>query len=145
MRCFTCETGWPRYGMSFYTIKLKKMKKKFWVQKIVGFIVCGALIVALLGFVVMNLWNSVLAEVVHVSPVSFWQALGLLVLSKILFGGFRKGGWGRHKGRHWKRHMADREAWQGMTPEEREKIKQEWRNRCRMWGRKEGDTHAGAE
>lgn len=145
MPCCICAAGWLRYVMSFYTIKMKKMKRKFWVQKIVGFIVCGALIAALLGFVVMNLWNRVLVEVVHVSPVSFWQALGLLVLSKILFGGFRKGGWGRHKGRHWKKHMADREAWQGMTPEEREKIKQEWRNRCRMWGRKEGDTHAGAE
>lgn len=108
--------------------------KKFWMKKIIGFIICAILIAALLSFVVMGLWNNVLAVVLNVSLISFWQAAGLLVLSKILFGGF-KGGWRGGRGDHWRKEMKDK--WQHMDPEEREKIKQEWRNRCRMWGKKD--------
>ncbi len=69
------------------------MNKKFWIKKIVGFTILAIGGIALLTWVVMLLWNGVLAEVVPVSTVTYWQALGLLVLSKILFGGFRgKGG-----------------------------------------------------
>jgi hypothetical protein len=118
------------------------MNKKFWVRKIIGFIVLAFAMTALLSYVVMLLWNNILTAVVHVTVIDFWQALGLLVLSKILFGGF-KGGWGGHRGSHWKKEM--QEKWHGMSPEEREKIKQEWRNRCRVWGKPENDTSAGAE
>ena len=106
------------------------MNPRFWVKKIVGFIILALAATALVSFVVMSLWNNILAGVLHISVITFWQALGILVLSKILFGGF-KGGWGSHRGGHWKKEM--QEKWQGMTPEEREKIKQEWRNRCRIW------------
>lgn len=69
------------------------MNKKFWIKKIVGLTILAIAGIALLTWVVMLLWNGVLAEVVPVSTVTYWQALGLLVLSKILFGGFRgKGG-----------------------------------------------------
>lgn len=81
-----------------------------------------ALIVAIgataLGFIVMALWNALMPDIFALRPISFWQALGLLVLSKILFGGFRPGG--GHPG--WRRRM--RERWERMTPEEREKFKQ---------------------
>jgi len=85
-------------------------------------------IVFLAGFsaIVMLLWNNILAGVLHVSTITFWQALGIFVLSKILFGGFRGGPWGRHQ---WKHNMHQR--WANMTPEEREKFKQEWKDRCR--------------
>lgn len=119
------------------------MNKKFWVKKIVGFIVLAIVVTAALGYVVMLLWNNVLTAVVtSVSVITFWQALGLLILSKILFGGF-KGGWGRHRGGHWKHEM--KEKWQHMSPEEREKIKQEWRNRCSVWKRDSSEKSAGAE
>lgn len=89
------------------------------------------LALALFTWIVMLLWNGVLAEVTGVHVVSFWQAMGILVLSKILFGGFR-GGW-RGK-RHEQMHdMKDK--WQQMTPEERVQFKQQWRDRCKTWGR----------
>jgi hypothetical protein len=123
------------------------MNKKFWVRKIVGIIVCVAAVGALLTYVVMSLWNNVLAVVLNISTVTYWQALGILVLSKILFGGFRKGGWSSHRGGHWRKEW--QEKWeakmQGMTPEEREKIKQEWRSRCRVWGKPNNEPEAGAE
>ena len=118
------------------------MNKKFWLKKIIGFIILAIAAVAVLGYVVMTLWNQVLVAVLHVSLISFWQAVGLLVLSKILFGGFR-GHCGGARGSHWKHEM--KEKWQHMSPEEREKIKQEWRNRCRVWGKKDNDPMAGAE
>lgn len=120
--------------MSYYiNPKTNTMNKKFWMKKIAGFIVLAMVAAAALGYVVMLLWNHVLATVISVSLISFWQALGLLILSKILFGGFKGSCCGGGKGSHWKNEM--KEKWQGMSPEEREKIKQEWRNRCGMWKR----------
>jgi hypothetical protein len=117
------------------------MNRKFWAKKIIGFIILAFAITALLSFIVMNLWNCTLVAVLHVSTISFWQALSILVLSKILFGGI-KGGWGR-RGGHWKKEM--QEKWHTMTPEEREKIKQEWRTRCRVWKKTDPEQNAGAE
>ena len=53
-----------------------------WIFKIV---VGGALIIAALTAVVMWLWNMLIPELFHGPMISFWQALGLLALSKILF------------------------------------------------------------
>lgn len=94
-------------------------------------------IIAILAFgaIVMGLWNTVLVAVVSgVKVITFTQALGILVLSKILFGGFKgRGGW-RGGGGMWSPDM--REKWTNMTPEEREKFKAEWRNKCgHRWGR----------
>ncbi len=88
---------------------------------------------AIVAFIVMSLWNMILPEAVSgVNPINFWQALGLLILCKILFGGFH-GGW-KHKRQQWKDKMNAR--LQNMTPEEREAFKQDLRNRCRApWSR----------
>jgi hypothetical protein len=112
--------------------------KKFWASKIAGIIVCVAIMAALVGWVLMLLWNNVLAQVINVAQINFWQAMGLLVLSKILFSGFGRKSWG-HGGGRWGRDWKEKweEKMQHMSPEEREKIKQEWRNRCRMWGKKD--------
>ncbi len=72
-----------------------------------------------LGFVVKSLWNALLPPIFGWHLITFWQALGLLLLSKILFGGFhRHGGGGRNQ---WKRRMKER--WEHMTPEERERFR----------------------
>jgi hypothetical protein len=80
----------------------------------------------------MSLWNAILPAVIHVGVITFWQALGILLLSKILFGGFHGGGWrgGRER---WKHGM--KEKWTNMTPEEREKFKNDWSSRCAKWKR----------
>jgi len=94
--------------------------------KILFFIPIGLLAIALFGGIVMLLWNNVLVPVTHVSLINFWQALGILVLSKILFGGFHGGPRGKHY--DWRRNMLER--WEKMTPEEREKFKQDWKAHC---------------
>jgi hypothetical protein len=84
------------------------------------------------GFVTLHLWNWLMPAIFGLRVITFWQALGLVVLSKILFGGFHKHGGGR--GRGWKRHMEAR--WAGMSDEEREKFREGMRGRCgRGFGR----------
>lgn len=73
---------------------------------------------ALFSFLVMWLWNWLAPEIFGWHPITYWQAVGLFFLSKLLFGGFR-GGWG-HRG-HWRHGMQER--WEHMTPEQREKFR----------------------
>jgi hypothetical protein len=75
------------------------------------------------GELVMHLWNWLAPTLFGWHQVTFWQALGLLVLCRILFGGF-----GSHGPRGRRRAMADR--WERLTPEEREKFRQNMRTRC---------------
>ena len=81
------------------------------------------------GFVIMHLWNWLMPRIFTLPTITFWQALGLFVLSKLLFGGVH-----RHGGRGpWRRHM--RERWAAMSPEEQEKFRTGMRGRrgCRVF------------
>lgn len=83
------------------------------------------LFVAIGGQVVMLLWNWLLPTLFGWHQVTFWQALGILALCRILFGGFG------HHGSHrsgFRRRMAER--WDALTPEERERLRQTMRERC---------------
>lgn len=94
----------------------------------------------LFTFLVMLLWNAILPAVIPaIKAVSFWQAMGILVLSKILFG-FGGGGWG-YKRRRWREKME--EKFNAMTPEEKERFKAEWKNRCGgRWGKSDNSNIA---
>jgi hypothetical protein len=92
------------------------MMKRLWLQRGLKILALAAVAVAAAGFVVMTLWNAVIPGVAGLHTISFAQAVALLVLSRVLFGGFRgRGGW------HWRSHMQER--WQRMTPEERERFR----------------------
>lgn len=109
--------------------------RSFWIKKIIGLTLCAVSIAGLAGWVVMMLWNNVLAEVATVKIITYWQALGLLLLSKILFGGFNKWG-GKHK--RWSNEMKDK--WHNMSADEKEKFKEEWRSKCNTWKRRTEHT-----
>lgn len=100
--------------------------KKLWIKKGLMILLFGSIAVLVFGFVVMLLWNNILVAVTGVKAISFLQALGILLLSKILFGGFGGRGW--RGSTAWKQKMKQR--FENMTPEEREKFKAEWKNRC---------------
>ena len=72
----------------------------------------------------MFLWNAIIPEVTGWKLLTYWQAIGLLVLFKILFGGFRRGS-GRHQRRR-SRWKEMRNKWKGMDPEERKQMKEKW-------------------
>jgi hypothetical protein len=74
--------------------------------------------ITVFSFVTMHLWNWLMPALFGLRAIRWTQAIGLLVLSRIFFGGFGRRGGGP---RGWKRHMDDR--WEKMTPEEREKFR----------------------
>src|SRR3982074_3384127 len=85
--------------------------------------------VAAVSFVVMLLWNALVPSLFAGPVLGFWQAAGLLVLCRILFGGFRG-----HGHRHGWRHRAGRGHWRRMTPEEADRIRDgihRWRDMSR--------------
>ena len=86
--------------------------------KILFFVVLATFV---FGFLVQGLWNWLMPALFGLHTISFWQAFGLFLLSKILFGGFHKGGGGRGPGRMWRHQMKER--WEGMSEEEREKFR----------------------
>ena len=91
--------------------------RRLWILRVLKFAVIAVVAVIVFSFVVMSLWNWLVPPVFGWHAITFWQALALLVLSKILFGGFR----GRPGANmHWRRRMMER--WNQMTPEEREKF-----------------------
>ena len=82
------------------------------------FVLFGLIAAAALSFIVMRLWNWVIPPLLGLHAIGYWQALALLALTRILFGGFRGGFAGRM---HWRGRMMER--WSQMTPEEREKFR----------------------
>jgi hypothetical protein len=92
---------------------------------------------AALGGTVMLLWNAVMPSVfIGAQAINYLQALGLLALSRILFGGFRGGGWHRR----WHGHAGWSERWRSMTDEEREQFRRGMADRCHT-GRHGGPDH----
>ncbi len=95
--------------------------KNHWIRRgiFMALTVVGGAIV--FGYIVMSLWNWLMpALFAGAVIITFWQALGILVLSKILFGGW-KGRCGRGNHGHWRNGF--RAKWEGMSEEEREKFR----------------------
>jgi hypothetical protein len=84
-----------------------------------------ALFIALGGEVVRQLWNWLLPPIFGWRQITFWQALAMLALCRILFGGFGCHGSPRSG---FRRRMAERR--EAMTPEERERFRQRIREHC---------------
>ena len=96
------------------------------VSKVLKVLVIVAVVCVVAEFVVMRLWNWLMPEIFGLKMISFAQALGLLILSKILLGGLHRHAGG---GRGWKRQMEER--WGKMSPQERERI---WAGMRGRWG-----------
>ena len=90
---------------------------RFWNKRAIFFPIAWVAIIFLLSWVVMLLWNSILPETIGVKTISFWQSMGILALSKILFSGFH-GGQKRRFNR-----LED------FNHEDRKKMREEWKKR----------------
>jgi hypothetical protein len=105
-------------------------KKMIWIAPLA--ILAMLLFAYIGGELVLHLWNWLLPPLFGWRQVTFSQALGLLALCRILFGGL--GGHGPRS--NLRRRMDERmrrrmdERWEQMTPEEREKFRQGFRGRC---------------
>jgi hypothetical protein len=109
-----------------------KKHRILWAVKILLFVVAA---LTVFSFVAMWLWNHLMPAIFGLHAISFWQALGLLVLSRLLFGRFRGRpgfGWDWRARFAWnlspegrERFRAGLHRWHHMTPEEREKFRAE--------------------
>lgn len=76
---------------------------------------------ALAGYIFMNLWNAVIPDIFNIKQIEFWQAIGLIIISRILFGGIGHAHHHHHRfgARHWecrkKENANDKEAESGLT------------------------------
>ena len=102
--------------------------------RILGWTAMGLLAVSVFGLVTMLLWNWLVPVLFNGPIIGFWQALGLLVLSKLLFwGAGGKGNHWRSRGyqNHWKNKVYNK--FSSMTPEEREALKQKMKEKWCHW------------
>lgn len=122
------------------------MRKVFYKGRFVFIPLGGAAFLSLVSFAVMQLWNNILPGVVHVTTINFWQAMGLFVLCKILFG-FGKGG-RMGGGAPWMRGRMQQRL-KNMSEEERELFKEKMSSRVmnchgRGWGKRWDDPQTKA-
>jgi hypothetical protein len=80
----------------------------------------AAVFVFVVGSVVMLLWNALVPELFNGPVITYWQAIGLLVLSHLLLRGW---GHGRHNWRHDRLSHRLEQRMAAMTPAERESFK----------------------
>lgn len=96
------------------------------IAKGVAILAAVAAFITVFSWAVMQLWNYVVPAVFHGPVIGYGQALALLVLCRILFGGLR--GWRGSHGQ-WRRHRW-REHWESLTPEERARLRERFMERC---------------
>jgi hypothetical protein len=100
-----------------------------WMLKGLSVVAIVIALLALLSLAVMLLWNLLVPQLFHGPMLGYWQAVGLLVLSRLLLGGLRgRGGWRGHWRHRW------RERWEQMTPAERAQLREKYLSRCGRGG-----------
>jgi hypothetical protein len=77
-------------------------------------VVWGTIAIAGFGSAVWQLWNLLMPPLFHLPVIGFWQAVGLMALCWLLFGGWRGAGGLHSSGEHSRRHR--------LTDEEREHL-----------------------
>ena len=87
------------------------------------FVLFGIMWVGIMGLITVVLWNALIPAILGFRPITFWQALGLLLLSRVLLGRF--GGWGprMRKARFVRR-------WTDLTSDERDRFRRAMGARC---------------
>lgn len=110
------------------------MKKIFYKGRFIFIPVLAFAFLSLISYVVMQLWNHLLPEILGVSSITFWQAAGIFLLCKILFG-FGKGS---RMGPPWMKGDM-RERFGNMSSEEKEAFKTRMKERM-CWGGRERTT-----
>ncbi len=96
---------------------MKKERIQRFAHFAIGGLVIGSIVVAGLGQAVLQLWNWLIPSIFGLPRIGFWQALGLMGLSWILFAG--------------PRGMRPRGPWRRMSPEERARFRQGMRERIK--------------
>ena len=100
-----------------------------------------AAFVLLAGFAVMLLWNALIPAIFDGPPITWIQALGLLILARILVGGRGRGGFGASRRGRWRERWESKIA--SMSPDERKKWQAEAGRSCSGRTSAVGEGHTG--
>ena len=112
------------------------MKNRKWIFFVAP--PAAVLFVFLFGEAVKYLWNWLVPTLFSgAHPITYWQAVGLLLLARILFGSWHSNGKGHGPRRAW------RKRWASMTPEEQEAFRKRMAARCGNFGPPEEHPSAG--
>lgn len=98
------------------------------IYRILGIVALFALGIVALGYATMYLWNWIMPHLFKLPVIDFYMAIGMVLLSKILFGGIHVKPQPIGQRKFWKA------KWESMTPEEREQFKQEFAERFKKSG-----------
>lgn len=87
--------------------------------RIVGMVFGGLALAVIFGFAfgyfVKLLWNWLMPMLFGFKLITFWQAIGIVILGKLIFGGTHAPGRGQHNGKwhsmKWRKHVHMREDW----------------------------------
>jgi hypothetical protein len=120
--------------------------KRFWFFRAVKFAIIALVVLGVLSLIAMYLWNWLVPTLFAGPTITYWQTLGLLVLSRLLLGGLRPRGpfgHGHHRHRHFGHgpfgHRMHGAKWSCMSRDERqamrEKMREELRDHLRGQGR----------
>lgn len=112
--------------------------KNFKWQWIVKGLFFGALFVLVFVGGTMWLWNHLAVELFGAPTLNFAETLGLMILGRLITGGFKGGHWG-HKP-EWGGGPMMRHKWNKMTAEQREQYKQRWKDCSATYWKKEEPT-----
>ncbi len=107
------------------------MNPRHWALKGLKMLLFGAFFAAALGFVTMHLWNYLIPAVFQGPVISFWQALGLLVLARLLTGFRPGGGWGRPRDASAAPWAGSRKKWRARMQQRLASLSEEQRADCR--------------
>ncbi len=95
-------------------------------------LIAAPLMIFALGYITMSLWNWLVPTLFNGPVINLWQTFGIVLLSKILFGGFKgKGGGcccGHDRRGMWKEHM--KAKWDNLSTEERSKLRNRFFDKC---------------
>src|SRR5262245_40899035 len=133
MRCGTCARGCKACTTHSQEREELRMRRR-WIFLVPLILLLILVFIVIGGGMVQLLWNWLLPPLFGWPQITLWQALGILALCRILFGGL-----GRHgcHGSGFRRRMAER--WGSMTPEERERFRQGIRGRFGFGSSTSGD------
>jgi hypothetical protein len=124
MRCCICASDCEEFTTNSRKDEGLNMSKR-WIFLVPLAILAIPLFIFISGEIVLHLWNWLLPPLFGWRLITFWQAVGILVLCRILFG--RSGRRGFYRS-NFRRRIADR--WKRRTPEERERFRQSLRDSC---------------
>jgi hypothetical protein len=109
--------------------EVHRHRRRFWMVPLI------LIAVLLKTAIMMFLWNKLVPDLFHGPVLTYWHALGLMILVKLLVGfggGFGRFGHHRHFGphNHFRRHRHMKNFWKGLSDEERQRLREELRRRC---------------